>query len=226
MDRVLEPVDQLVEPAECPGVAGPSVVPPGPVASTRFAVLDVETSGLRPDRHRLLQIGVVRVLGDGTVIDRWDTLLRAPWRPLGGRDIHGLSRRSLRGAPRLRQVAGQLAAALDGSIVCAHNAEFDWLFVSRGLRRAGVPPPDVVRLCTLRLSRSLDPERERSHRLGDLCLRYQVPLTRAHDAAADAAATAALLPLLLAEARITDRAQLAPHLSGTTTTWPARPGQR
>jgi DNA polymerase III epsilon subunit-like protein len=226
MDRVMEPVDQLVEPAEGPGVAGPSVVPPGPVASTRFAVLDVETSGLRPDRHRLLQIGVVRVLGDGTVIDRWDTLLRAPWRPLGGRDIHGLSRRSLRGAPRLRQVAGQLATALEGSIVCAHNAEFDWLFVSRGLRRAGVPPPDVVRLCTLRLSRSLDPERERSHRLGDLCLRYQVPLTRAHDAAADAAATAALLPLLLAEARITDRAQLAPHLSGTTTAWPARPGQR
>ena len=82
-------------------------------------------------------------------------------------------------------------------ILCAHNAEFDWLFVSRGLRRAGLPPPDLLRLCTLRLSRSLDPERQRSHRLGDLCLRYQVPLTRPHDAAADAAATAALLPLLL-----------------------------
>jgi DNA polymerase III epsilon subunit-like protein len=201
---------------------GSPLLPPGPIASTRFAVLDVETSGLRPDRHRLLQIGVVRVLGDGTVVDRWDTLLRAPWRPVGGRDIHGLSRRALRGAPRLRHVATQLAAALDGSIVCAHNAEFDWLFLSRGLRRAGVPPPDAVRLCTLRLSRSLDPERQRSHRLGDLCLRYQVPLTRPHDAAADAAATAALLPHLLAEAHITDRAQLTPHLAGTTTTWSAR----
>src|SRR6476659_4623573 len=136
-------------------VALAPVVTPGPIAATRFAVLDVETSGLRPDRHRVLQIGVVRVLGDGTVIDRWDTLLRAPWRPLGGRDIHGLSRRTLRGAPRMRQVAGELASALDGSIVCAHNAEFDWLFVSRGLRRSGLPPPDVLRLCTLRLSRSL-----------------------------------------------------------------------
>jgi DNA polymerase III epsilon subunit-like protein len=200
-----------------------AVVPTGPIADTRFAVIDVETSGLRPNRHRLLQIGVVRVLGDGTVIDRWDTLLRAPWRPLGGRSIHGLSRRTLRGAPRLRQVAWQLAAALDGSIVCAHNAEFDWLFVARGLRRAGLPPPDAVRLCTLRLSRSLDPERVRSHRLRDLCLRYDVPLTRPHDAAADAAATAALLPHLLAEAGITDRSQLAPHMVGTTTSWPARP---
>ena len=110
-----------------------------PIASTRFAVVDVETSGLRPDRHRLLQIGVVRVLGDGTVIDRWDTLLRAPWRPLGGRDIHGLSRRTLRGAPRLRQVAGRAGRPRStGSIVCAHNAEFDWSFLVRGLRRAGL----------------------------------------------------------------------------------------
>ena len=35
-----------------------------------------------------------------------------------------------------------------------------------------------------------------------------------------------ILPLLLAEAQITDRAQLGPHLAGTTTAWPARPRQR
>jgi DNA polymerase-3 subunit epsilon len=190
-----------------------------PLAATRFAVVDVETSGLRPDRHRLLQIGVVRVTGDGTLIDRWDTFLRAPWRPLGGRDIHGLSRRALRGAPRLRRVAGELVTLFDGCIVCAHNAEFDWVFLSRALRRAGVAVPDALRLCTLRLSRSLDPERLRSHRLGDLSLRYDIPLIRPHDAAADAEATAMLLPRLLAEGGITQRAQLEPYLAGTTVSW-------
>ena len=195
----------------------------GPVATTRFAVLDVETSGLRPNRHRLLQIGVVRTMGDGTEIDRWDTLLKAPWRPLGGREIHGLSRRALRGAPRLRRVAAELAELLDGSVVCAHNVEFDWPFLVRGLGRAGKPPPDALRVCTLQLSRSLDVERERSHRLSDLCLRYDVPLTRAHDAAADAAATAALLPQLLAEAGITDLQQLAPFGAGATTRWKLQP---
>jgi DNA polymerase-3 subunit epsilon len=196
------------------------------VATTRFAVVDVETSGLRPERHRLLQIGVVRVTGDGTEIDRWDTLLRAPWRPLGGQEIHGLSRKALRGAPRLRHVAGELTEVLDGSVVCAHNLEFDWLFLSRGLRRARSTPPDALRICTLQLSRSLDVERSRSHRLSDLCLRYDISLTRAHDAAADAAATAALLPRLLAEAGITDLAQLAPYGSGTTTGWLAPGAQR
>ena len=65
----------------------------------RLAVLDVETSGLRPNRDRLLQVGLVRITAAGVEIDRFTTLLKAPWRPLRGRGVHGLSRRTLRGAP-------------------------------------------------------------------------------------------------------------------------------
>ena len=43
----------------------------------------------------------------------------------------------------------------------------------------------------------LDPDRERSHRLGDLCEYYGVALDNPHNALADAAATAAILPHLL-----------------------------
>ena len=107
-------------------------------------------------------------------------------------------------------VSGDLASALDGSILCAHNVEFDWPFLVRGLRRARHPPPDALRLCTLQLSRSLDPERTAIPPPRATCApRYGVALTRAHDAAADAAATAALLPRLLDEAGITDLAELA-----------------
>src|SRR5262245_1351606 len=100
-----------------------------PLAAVPFTVVDVETSGLSSRRHRVLQLGVVQVRGDGTVEGRWSTLLRAPWRPLGGRGIHGLSRRDLRGAPRFRAVAAELVARLDGRILCAHNIEFDWPFL-------------------------------------------------------------------------------------------------
>ena len=195
----------------------------GPLSSARFAVVDVETSGLSSHKHRLLQVGVVLVTGDGAVLGRWETLLRAPWRPLGGRRIHGLSRRALRGAPRFSAVLPELVTQLDGSILCAHNVAFDWPFLRRALDRGGYVAPDPVRLCTLELSRSLDPDRLRSHRLADLCDRYGVTLTRAHDAAADADATAAFLPLLLAEAGITDLGGLSPHLRGETTAWPAAP---
>jgi DNA polymerase-3 subunit epsilon len=57
--------------------------------------------------------------------------------------------------------------------------------------------PAVSRLCTLRMSRSLDPDRQLSHRLADLCVRYGVANDRPHDALHDARATAETLPFLL-----------------------------
>jgi DNA polymerase-3 subunit epsilon len=111
-------------------------------------------------------------------------------------------------------------ARLDGRILCAHNIEFDWPFLVRALGRAGYQPPDARRLCTLELSRALDADRVLSHRLPDLCARYGVTLTRAHDAAADAEATAAVLPPLFAAAGLRDLADLAPYLVGSSATWP------
>jgi DNA polymerase III epsilon subunit-like protein len=64
-------------------------------------------------------------------------------------------------------------------------------------------------LCTLRMSRALDPERRLRHRLTDLCDRYGVALVRPHDALADADATAAVLPHLLRAHGVTTVDQLA-----------------
>ena len=64
-------------------------------------------------------------------------------------------------------------------------------------------------LCTLRMSRALDPDRQLSHRLADLCARYDVMLVRPHDALADADATAAVLPHLLRAHGIATVDQLA-----------------
>ena len=64
------------------------------------------------------------------------------------------------------------------------------------------------RVCTLDLSRQLDPDRQLTHGLAELCARYGVPLTDHHDALADATATAAVLPHLLARL---DRATVADH---------------
>lgn len=164
----------------------------------RFAVVDIETSGLSLRRHRILQVAVVTV-DQGSVVDEWSSLvrLRWPWQRVGPRSVHGIDRRSLRGAPRLDEVLRELARRLDGSVFTAHNAAFDWAFIERAARRRGVPLPSVRQLCTLRMSRRLDPERNASHRLGDLCLRYAVSNARPHDALHDARATAAVLHHLL-----------------------------
>jgi DNA polymerase III epsilon subunit-like protein len=177
----------------------------------RFGVVDLETSGLVAGRHRILQIGVV-VVEDGQIVDSWSTMVRLRW-PLqrtGPRHIHGITRRHLRGAPKVADALAELSRRLDGAIFTAHNAAFDATFLEMAAEQAGVELHLRPRLCTLRLSRRLDPDRSLSHRLGDLCERYDVSLDRPHDALADAIATAHVLPHLLEAHGIEQLEQLEP----------------
>ena len=182
-----------------------------PVSAQRFAVVDVETSGLSP-RHRLLQVGVVVVDGEGTVLDRWSSLLapRSRWfYRVGPTSLHGIHRRDVRQAPPAAEVLRELARRLEGNRFVAHNAPFDMAFLQRASQRHGVALPINEPLCTLRMSRALDPLRQQRHRLIDLCQRYDVELVRPHDALADADATAAVLPHLLQAHGVTTVDQLA-----------------
>lgn len=177
-----------------------------------FSVIDIETSGLSTRRHHILQLALARV-DDGQVVDEWSTLvrLRRPWQRTGPRRVHGITRRSLKGAPDARAALDEFARRVDGTVVVAHNMSFDWTFLERAARRYGVELDASRRLCTLWLSRRLDPDREQSHRLGDLCERYGVVNERPHDAVHDARSTALVLPHLLAAHRVTTEADLAEH---------------
>lgn len=182
------------------------------LAQARFAVVDVETSGLSARRHRVLQVAVVVVDGDGHVLDRWVSLLRPRWRwlfRLGPREIHGLDRAGLRQAPPARHVLMQFAERIQGCTFTAHNAGFDAEFLLRSAARFGVPLSLPPQLCTLRMSRTLDPARQLSHRLADVSARYGIANARPHDALEDALTTAALLPHLLRAHGVTTTDQLA-----------------
>jgi DNA polymerase-3 subunit epsilon len=175
-------------------------------------VVDVETSGLSLRRHHVLQVGVVVVDGDGVVLDRWSSLVapRSKWFfRVGPTSLHGIHRRELRTAPPALAVLTELASHLQGTRFVAHNAPFDIGFLRKASDRSGVALPINDPLCTLRLSRALDPDRLLRHRLSDLCDRYEVQLVRPHDALADADATAAVLPHLLRAHGITTVDQLA-----------------
>lgn len=188
------------------------------MALPNFAVVDVETSGLNPRRHRVLQLAVVMVDAEGAVLDEWGTFVKLRW-PLGRvgpTHVHGITRPMLKSAPKLDAVLDEFARRIDGGLFVAHNARFDGEFLLRAARRRRAPGPDLStlerRLCTLRMSRRLDPDRHESHRLIDLCERYGVALDRPHEARADARATAALLPHLLRAHSVADADDLEPFL--------------
>jgi len=183
-----------------------------------FAVVDVETSGLDVRRHRILQLAVVTVDADGTLIDEWDTFVKLRW-PLGRvgpTHIHGISRPMLKHAPKIDAVLEELDRRIGDSMFVAHNARFDGEFLLNAVQRSrsntSLPITLQQRLCTLRMSRRLDPERAHSHRLTDLCDRYDITLDRPHEALSDALATASLLPHLLRAHGVSDVDDLEPFL--------------
>ena len=120
-----------------------------------YAVVDVETSGFSPASDRVLQVAVVQLAPDGTERRSWSTLLNPGCDP-GPVHVHGLTRERLSGAPQFADVVAQIADLLQGRILVAHNAQFDWKFLAAEARRSKTQLPVDSRLCTMALTRRLD----------------------------------------------------------------------
>jgi DNA polymerase-3 subunit epsilon len=164
-----------------------------------YAVVDVETTGLARD-DRIISAAVYRLDARGEVEDHWYTLVN-PERDPGPVWIHGLTSEVLEGAPLFQDVAEEFAARLDGRVLVAHNAVFDWQMIAREYARAEREAPVRQRLCTIALSKELGLPLP-NHKLETLAAHYGVVQQRAHHALDDARVLAeAFRPSLHAAAR-------------------------
>lgn len=179
----------------------PDAVPLGrPLSELSFAVVDVETTGGASGRgHRIIDIGIVEVAG-GSITAEYESLVN-PGRgvPPGITALTGITTDMVADAPYFEHVAEAIEERLRGRVFVAHNAMFDWSFVSRELAEALGDAPDVPRLCTVRLARRLVPELRRRN-LDVVCRHFGVPIHARHRAHGDALATARVLLRLLDEA--------------------------
>lgn len=186
-----------------------------PVTPARFAVLDVETTGLRPDRDRVIEIAVVTTDPRGRVIEEW-TALVDPGRDPGPTELHGITAEDLAGAPHFGALLPEVSARLDGAVVVAHNLAFDAAFLAAEQGRAGEDLLGAADggLCTLELSRRLLPRSTDGWSLGALCTALDVDLVDPHRALVDARATAGVLAVLLADMPAGRPPVLARRLTG------------
>lgn len=157
----------------------------------RFAVIDVETTGLVPGADRIIEIAIVTTDPWGRILGEWSTRLN-PEGPVGATHIHGITEADVAGAPVFGDVVAPLTQQLAGAAFVAHNADFDLGFVAAEFGRAGWEMPSVPRLCTMAASQYHLPGLER-RRLADCCWAVGTPLLGAHSALGDARATAVLL---------------------------------
>lgn len=174
-----------------------------PLEEARFAVVDLETTGLAADRCHILEIGAVRVTGLRRVAS-FASLVRPPGKiPRSITALTGIDASLLAGAPRparaLRRFRTWLRRGAPAPFV-AHNAQFDARFVARALRDLGLEPYRAPVLCTRRLARRLVPELGR-YDLDHLCAHFGISNPGRHRGPGDADATARALIELLGIAR-------------------------
>jgi DNA polymerase-3 subunit epsilon len=157
--------------------------PEYPYPEGGWAAVDVETTGLgRTDR--IVSVGVYRLDPLGEVQDHWYTPVN-PGRDPGPVWIHGLTSEHLADAPPFPEIAGTLSEQLEGRVLVAHNALFDWSMISREYARMGGRAPVEQRLCTIVLARDLRLPLA-NHRLGTLAGHFGVIPRQAHHALDDA----------------------------------------
>lgn len=176
--------------------------PVDPPAHCHFAVVDLETTGLKADDDHILQMAVVHQDVSGRRLGEWSTYVRPPHRwsaSLGPREIHGITRRKVVFAPPLLDAMRTFVGLTRGCVIVAHNAAFDLGFLRAASKRTGVELEHSGSLCTLHLARLLGERGQSSNKLSALCDEFDVDPGRAHDALDDARSAGQVLVHLMNE---------------------------
>ena len=167
-----------------------------PLESARYVVVDLETTGLRPGRAAICEIGAVRVEGlvpTGTFETFVDPGVPLP-RVVAA--LTGIADADLAGAPTQAEAVSRFLAFSGDAVLVAHNARFDVSFLDREVerltgRRLAAPVIDTVGL-----ARRLLAGRVARASLASLSYFFGTSAVPCHRALPDAQATAEILVAL------------------------------
>lgn len=149
---------------------------------------DLETTGISITQDRIVQIGAIKVMPDGT--EEVKNVLINPTIPIpaAATAVHGISNEEVKDKPKFRQIAKSFAAWLQGSDLAGYNSDnFDVPMLIEEFNRVGItfPEQDTNFIDVLKIERKIN-----GHSLGATYERYTgEELEGAHDALIDIYAT-------------------------------------
>jgi DNA polymerase III subunit epsilon len=159
------------------------VLPAFTLPADPIVFVDLETTGATFGLNRITEIGIVEAGPAG--ITQWSSLVN-PQQPIPSfiQQLTGITDSMVRHAPTFEELAQSLHERMDGRLFVAHNVHFDHGFLRGEFKRTGRKfQPDL--LCTVQLSRAIDPL-ERRHGLDALVERHALVPSARHRALADA----------------------------------------
>jgi DNA polymerase-3 subunit epsilon len=146
--------------------------------------LDLETTGATATYDRITEVGLVEV-ENGKFVREWSSLVNPGISiPPAIQALTGISNAMVASAPRFEDIAREVYEAIDGRVLIAHNARFDYGFLKNEFKRLGKSFAAPV-LCTVKLSRKLFPQHAR-HNLDSLMMRHGIDCEARHRALGDA----------------------------------------
>ncbi len=169
----------------------------------KLAFIDVETTGLNPDKHEVIQIGVVLVAQNWNdknnssfeIIEEIELKIKperiADAEPIALK-INGYNPAEWIFGYTLGEAMQIFAKKTEGSIMVAHNVAFDFGFIEKAFRATGIENKmhyhklDTISIAFAKLHRIGDVDR---FSLQYLCDYFGVENKKAHSALPDARAT-------------------------------------
>lgn len=161
----------------------------------RYAIVDLETTGGRASRNKIIEVGIV--IHDGVqILDTYSSLINPEcYVPYGITQLTGITQEMVQDAPKFYEVARKIVEMTEGAIFVAHNVRFDYSFLREEFKRLGYTY-SRRNLCTVRLTRKAFPGLP-SYSLGNLIKWMNWKVDARHRALDDALATAELLRRIL-----------------------------
>ena len=168
----------------------------GNIDTTRFVVLDTETTGFDYANDRILCIGAIVLYNNRISIqDSFEIFIQQEHYNQATAQIHGILKEHVLDRPKELEALKQFLAFLGDSIIIAHHTKFDITMINKALERNGLPKlknrtldTEVLYKKTLIASNLL--ERKENYSLDELADKFDISKKDRHTAMGDAYITA------------------------------------
>ena len=162
----------------------------------RFTAIDIETTGLGPEKSKIIEIGAVKY-EDGVQKEVFSTLVNPQIAGIPSRitELTGITDEMVKDAPCEAEAMGSLFRFLEGeTVLLGHNIPFDFSFLKVAAGRLNATF-SYRGLDTLVIARQCHPELP-SKTLAAMCEAYGITNEHAHRAYEDACTAAQLYFLM------------------------------
>ncbi len=164
---------------------------------TTFCVLDLETTGFSPVEDRITEVGIMKIK-NGEVLDEFCEFVN-PEKHIPERvtKVTNITDDMVKDAPTIKELFPKILEFIEGSVLVAHNAEFDMSHLKANAKRLGYKF-DYTYVDTYAMARAVYPTFPK-YKLGKIAEKLGIKVEVAHRALDDVDTTVKVLNKMMQE---------------------------